>query len=263
MLSPPSPLHNNKISSFGKFRISLHKLHLKFKAFKSLLNKEYTRLLIKENPTLPIKSLQNIGIDIADDVVWFGDDIQIDQTRPSLIHIGHHVFLHNGFKLRTHDYATYVFIHKYNEFIPSSGRVWIGDNVWFGENVTVLKGSTIGNDCIIGINSVVMGEIPEGSVAAGCPARVICTIDEYFERRKEKSLEESFAYARSIAERLGRRPKPNDFWEEFPLFVVGTEVEKYPDIPIKRQLGTSFDEWIKTHKPIYHSFDEFLTAAGL
>jgi acetyltransferase-like isoleucine patch superfamily enzyme len=49
----------------------------------------------------------------------------------------------------------------------------IGDGTWLGDRVTVLQGATIGKRCAIGAHSVVRGEIPDGSVAAGAPARVI------------------------------------------------------------------------------------------
>ena len=234
------------------------------KAFKNLLRQEANKIAIQENPSLWIKSLQKQGVDIADDVIVFGiNNINIDLTRPSLIHIGSKTFLHNGLKILTHDYATHTFINKYNEFVPSSGKVYIGENCWFGENVTVLKGSYIGNNCIIGINSVVMGKIPDNSVATGCPAKVICSLDEYFAKRVCVCVEEAFEYARSIKERYNRMPIPSDFKEEFPLFVSGNEVDKYPEIPIKKQLGKAYNEWVKNHKAQFKSFDEFLKAAGL
>lgn len=249
---------------FKKIYEILYKINLYIKAYKIIIKEEVNKLAADKDPALIIRALQKKGVDIADDTILFGgQSIQIDLTRPSLIHIGSKTFLHNGFKLLTHDYATLVFINKYSEFISSSGRVWIGDNVWFGENVTVLKGSHIGDNCIIGINSVVMGEIPARSVAAGCPAEVICSIDENFEKRKNKSIEEAFEYARSIKERFGRNPRPIDFWEEFPLFVSGDEVDKYPEIPIKKQLGPAYDVWVKNHRAKFKSFEDFLKAAGL
>jgi maltose O-acetyltransferase len=59
------------------------------------------------------------------------------------------------------------------------GRIVIGSRVFLGDSVTVLGNVRIGDDCIIGSGSVVTKDIPAGSVAAGNPARVICTIDEY------------------------------------------------------------------------------------
>jgi len=49
----------------------------------------------------------------------------------------------------------------------------IGAGTWLGDGVRVLKGSTIGEQCAIGANSVVRGEIPDGSIAVGVPARVV------------------------------------------------------------------------------------------
>jgi acetyltransferase-like isoleucine patch superfamily enzyme len=51
--------------------------------------------------------------------------------------------------------------------------VRIGRGSWIGDRVAVLKGSRIGEFCLIGANSVVRGEIPDHSVAVGAPARVV------------------------------------------------------------------------------------------
>lgn len=51
-------------------------------------------------------------------------------------------------------------------------RVTIGDNCWIAGNVTILAGSKIGSGCVIGVGSVVSGEIPDHSVAYGVPCRV-------------------------------------------------------------------------------------------
>jgi carbonic anhydrase/acetyltransferase-like protein (isoleucine patch superfamily) len=54
-----------------------------------------------------------------------------------------------------------------------SEPIKIGDGSWLGDRVTVLKGAVIGERCAIGAHSVVRGEIPDGSVAVGAPARVV------------------------------------------------------------------------------------------
>lgn len=51
--------------------------------------------------------------------------------------------------------------------------VIIGDNCWLGAGVTVLDGVTIGKGCVIAAGSVVTQSIPENSIAAGIPAKVI------------------------------------------------------------------------------------------
>jgi acetyltransferase-like isoleucine patch superfamily enzyme len=51
--------------------------------------------------------------------------------------------------------------------------VRIGRGSWLGFGTVVLPGATIGEHVVIGANSVVTGEIPSYTVAAGVPARVI------------------------------------------------------------------------------------------
>ena len=54
----------------------------------------------------------------------------------------------------------------------------IGDNVWIGSNVTILQGITIGNGAIIGANAVVTHDVPENTVVAGVPAKIMRKVKE-------------------------------------------------------------------------------------
>ena len=51
-----------------------------------------------------------------------------------------------------------------------------------GANSIILLGVTIGDNSIIGAESVVTKSIPENVVAAGNPARIISSIEEYKEK---------------------------------------------------------------------------------
>lgn len=51
--------------------------------------------------------------------------------------------------------------------------VIIHDNVWIGLNTVVLKGVEIGENSIIGANSLVVGNIPANVIAGGNPCRVL------------------------------------------------------------------------------------------
>ncbi|BBD09132.1 acyltransferase [Desulfovibrio ferrophilus] len=54
-----------------------------------------------------------------------------------------------------------------------SDDITIGDHVWLGLEAMLLKGATIGADCVIGARAVVTGNIPSGSLAAGAPAKAL------------------------------------------------------------------------------------------
>lgn len=51
--------------------------------------------------------------------------------------------------------------------------VSIGDGTWIGEKVSILPGVSIGKKCVIATNAVVTKTIPDYSMAAGIPAKVI------------------------------------------------------------------------------------------
>lgn len=67
--------------------------------------------------------------------------------------------------------------------------VEIGNNVWIGGNTVILPGVHIGDNCVIGAGSVVTKDIPDWSVAAGNPCKVIRQITEadkkYYYRDRE------------------------------------------------------------------------------
>jgi acetyltransferase-like isoleucine patch superfamily enzyme len=58
--------------------------------------------------------------------------------------------------------------------LGKSGKVIIGENCWLGAKATILSGVTLGNNTIVGANSVVTKSFPEGKVIlAGVPAKII------------------------------------------------------------------------------------------
>ena len=57
-------------------------------------------------------------------------------------------------------------------------EVIIGDNVWIGGNTVICLGVHIGDNVVIGAGSVVTKDIPEWSIAAGNPCKVIRKITE-------------------------------------------------------------------------------------
>ena len=54
-----------------------------------------------------------------------------------------------------------------------SGDIAIEDDVWIGHGATILGGIRIGKGAVIGSGAVVEGDIPDGAIAVGIPARAI------------------------------------------------------------------------------------------
>ena len=98
-----------------------------------------------------------------------------------LIEIGDNVTMAPRVHILCHDAST-----KQHLGFTKIGRVTIGDNVFIGAESVVLPGVTIGSNVIIGANSTVTHDIPENSVAAGSPARVVCTVKEYLAKEKAR-----------------------------------------------------------------------------
>lgn len=68
--------------------------------------------------------------------------------------------------------------HPYNPYIRNEGVIFgepiiIEDNVWIGANCVLNPGTKIGKNTIIGSGSVVTGVVPENTIAAGNPCKVI------------------------------------------------------------------------------------------
>lgn len=57
--------------------------------------------------------------------------------------------------------------------LVSKGPVIVGNGVWIGRGAVILPGVTIGDNAIIGANSVVTKDVPPCAVAAGVPAQII------------------------------------------------------------------------------------------
>lgn len=71
----------------------------------------------------------------------------------------------------------------FHQLIEESGEkpditapIVIGDKVWVGAKATILKGVTIGDECVIAACSVVTKSFPPRTLIAGVPAKKVRTI---------------------------------------------------------------------------------------
>lgn len=135
-----------------------------------------------------VKLLRKQGVQIGE-----GCEIYRDVnfgSEPYLIKIGNRVRVTSGVKFCTHDGGMWVLREMYEDMRNADlfGKIEIGDNVHIGWNTVIMPGVKIGNNALIGCGAVVTRDIPDNSVAVGVPARVIKTIDEYYDKAKLNAI---------------------------------------------------------------------------
>lgn len=64
-----------------------------------------------------------------------------------------------------------------NKEYTSRKPIVIGDDVFIGMNSIILKGTTLGNNVVVGAGSVVSGYFPDNCIIGGNPAKIIKKIN--------------------------------------------------------------------------------------
>lgn len=237
--------------------MKINKIHLYYLKFKLI----YFTRFCKPNTFNKILSLE--GFEIGKGTFFYDpNSMTIDRERPWMLKIGKYCKITKGTILLTHDYSRSVLRRKYGEIIGEAGKTTIGDNVFIGMNSVILMGTNIGNNVIIGAGSVVSGTIPDDVVVAGNPAKVIRTLEEHYQRRKIKSIEEAKLYAREFKNRYNRKPSIQEMNAFFPLYLE-RNIEAINRSGININLNGDnrneiLNDFLKS-KAVYGSFEEFLS----
>jgi acetyltransferase-like isoleucine patch superfamily enzyme len=147
------------------------------------------------------------GLQIAGDCRLVG--IPDFGSEPWLISIGKHVTITANVKFITHDGGTWVFRDqaRYKEVIKY-GRIVIHDNCFIGLGSILMPGISIGPNSVVAAGSVVVRDVPPGTVAGGVPAKVIKNVEAY----AEDCLATNIAYDRPAY----RRDKRAELERHYP-----------------------------------------------
>ncbi len=212
-----------------------------------------------------ISALKNkYHIDIGDHCkIWSPNQTHIDTQRPHMLHIGDYVKITRNVTILCHDYSRGVLCQMDDyENVGEARETYIGDNVFIGMNATILMGSHIGNNSIVGAGSVVSGSFEDGLVIAGNPARAICSIEDYYKRHKALEVSSAKLYVRKWREKYHRDPNVVEMTNAFAWLYLPRlkeTIEEYPQL--FRLSGVDENSFIvkfMNSKPIYSSFEEFL-----
>lgn len=110
----------------------------------------YARIRVRSKGTLTIgdKVAFNQGdIIVCHDRITIGNNVQ---AGPNVLFYDH-----------DHDFRAEKGLEK---LLYKTAPITIGNNVWIGANTVILRGTTIGDDCVIGAGCVVKGNVPAGTI---------------------------------------------------------------------------------------------------
>jgi len=137
----------NHISPFTEINLS-RKGKLTF-GYKTKI-RSGTKITVRKEAEIVIKDnvfLNHGCMLMCHEKIYIGSNVQVG---PNVLMYDHdHDFRHeNGLKAL-----------KYR-----TSPIKIGENVWIGANTVILKGTTIGDNCVIGAGSVIKGNFPNNSI---------------------------------------------------------------------------------------------------
>lgn len=155
----------------------------------------YPRLIIGDNNIVAGSFIfeSDKGEIIIGNDSYIGGSTFISRSR---IEIGNHVTIAWGSTIYDHDSHSLDYMNRRQDITAelkdiiegrnfiynkdwstvSSRPIVIKNDAWIGMNCIILKGVTIGEGAVVGAGSVVTHDVPDWTVVAGNPARVVKTL---------------------------------------------------------------------------------------
>ncbi|WP_026497112.1 acyltransferase [Butyrivibrio sp. WCD3002] len=210
-----------------------------------------------------VKYLRKKGASIGIGAYFFSPELtNVDAVRIDHIKIGDYTKITSGCTILAHDYSSSVLLHTHKEILlPGGNEVNIGKNCFIGMNSTILMGSSIGDNVIVGANSLVCGDIPSNCIVGGVPAKILMSLDDYYQKRKDLFLQDAVRNVNHFIRIHNRPPKIEEIGAFATLFIPRNDYNfsKY----IENYLSAGNDP-IDVRKaffesePIFNGYDCFL-----
>jgi len=139
------------IKSFVSYKTEIDSSkHSKLVLGHNIRVKAGSRLKLRENATIVLDqntSLNNNCLIVSHERIVIGQNVMIG---PNVMMFDH-----------DHDYKSHL-ENMRSKYLTKP--IIVGDNVWIGAGTIILKGTTIGNNSIIGAGCVLKGDYPDNSI---------------------------------------------------------------------------------------------------
>lgn len=184
-----------------------------------------------------ISYLRKKGILIGDNVRIFSPNHTIiDDLHPHMLSIGNNVNMTGPVTILCHDYST-IACQGIGGYFGNVKSVTIGNNVFLGWGATILPGTTIEDNVIVGAGAVVTGRLMGESVYAGNPARLIMIMEEYLDKRENSQIKEAVDIYRNYYDRFAKKPSVDVFGNYKYLFIENTKHDH------KKHIFSTYEEF--------------------
>lgn len=133
--------------------------------------------------------LKVIGVDLKGTPRFIHPSAYLDGKGYEKTHIGDNVVISKDVMLLNHDYSITCGLRSIGEDCTREAYwlkdIYIGNNVFIGAKASILPGTHIDDNCIIGTGSVIKGYIPKNSIVIGNPAKIVGNVQNWAENKKE------------------------------------------------------------------------------